>query len=66
MFGGKYMGRPKIFHGSNVGLRLPKDIDLRLRAKSLETGRTLSDLIREALGEVWRKGQKGQEMRTGQ
>jgi hypothetical protein len=60
------MARPKIFHGSNVGLKLPKDIDVRLRAASLETGRTLSDLIRETLAPTWGKVQNPQEIRTGQ
>ncbi|MGD0971255.1 MAG: ribbon-helix-helix protein, CopG family [Desulfobaccales bacterium] len=50
------MGRPKIFHGSNVGVKLPKDVDTRLRAAALETGRTLSDLIRETLAQTWGKG----------
>jgi hypothetical protein len=49
------MARPKVFHGGNVGVRLPKDIDLLLRAKSLATGRTLSDLIRETLARAWGK-----------
>ena len=60
------MARPKLFFGSNVGLRLPREIDLRLRAASLETGRTLSDLIRETLAQTWGKGKKGQEIRVGQ
>jgi hypothetical protein len=57
------MARPKIFHGSNVGLRLPRDIDLRLRAESLASGRTLSDLIRETLAQTWGARQKKQEIR---
>lgn len=60
------MGRPKMFHGSNVGLRLPKDMDLRLRAAAIETGKSLSDLIRETLAPAWGKGKKSQEIRTGQ
>ena len=60
------MARPKIFHGSNVGVKLPRDVDLRLRAASLKTGKTLSDLIRETLIPVWGKNQKPQEMRAGQ
>jgi len=60
------MGRPKIFHGGNVGVRLPRDIDLRLRAASLETGRSLSDLIRETLARTWGKMQKAQELKNGQ
>lgn len=60
------MARPKVFHGGNVGLRLPKDIDLRLRAAALETGRSLSDLIRESLAQTWGEGRKAQEIRTGQ
>ena len=60
------MARPKVFHGSNVGVKLPKDIDVRLRAASLETGKTLSALIRETLTPVWGKVQKPQEMQTGQ
>ena len=55
------MARPKIFHGGNVGVRLPKDIDLRLRAASLETGKSLSELIRTTLAQTWSKGQKIQE-----
>jgi hypothetical protein len=47
------MARPKIFHGGNIGVRLPRDVDLRLRAAALETGRSLSDLIRETLVPVW-------------
>jgi hypothetical protein len=58
--------RPKIYHGSTIGLRLPRDIDLLIRAKSLESGRSLSELVRESLIATWRKGQKGQETRTGQ
>ena len=60
------MARPKMFHGGNVGVRLPKDVDIRLRAASLETGRSLSDLIRETLILTYGKGQKVHEMRTGQ
>lgn len=59
------MARPKIFHGGNVGVRLPKDVDIRLRAAALETGKTLSDLIRETLAQTWGAGQKAQEMRAG-
>lgn len=60
------MARPKVFHGGNMGVRLPRDIDLRLRAASLETGKSLSDLIRECLAQTWGKVQKTQETRTGQ
>lgn len=49
-----------------MGVRLPKDIDLRLRAAALETGKSLSELIRETLAPTWGKGQKVHEMRTGQ
>lgn len=59
------MARPKVFHGGNVGVRLPKDVDIRLRAAALETGKTLSDLIRETLAQTWGAGQKAQEMRAG-
>lgn len=59
------MARPKVFNGGNVGVRLPRDIDQRLRAASLETGRSLSDLIRETLAETWGKGRTGREIRTG-
>lgn len=58
------MARPKIFHGSNVGLKLPRDIDLRLRAASLETGRSLSDLIRETLAATWGKVQNPREVHS--
>lgn len=60
------MARPKQFHGGNIGVRLPRDIDLMLRAKALETGRSLSDLIRETLAPTWGKRQKAQEMHPGQ
>lgn len=60
------MARPIMFHGGNVGVRLPKDIDLRLRAASLETGKSLSDLIRETLAQTWGKVQKPRELRTSQ
>ena len=61
------MARPKKFHGGNVGVRLPKDIDLRLRAAALETGRSLSDLIRETLAQSWGRPQNPpQEMHTRQ
>jgi hypothetical protein len=60
------MARPKIYHGGNVGVRLPKDIDLCLRAASLSTGRSLSDLILETLAQTWGRGQKVQEMQNGQ
>jgi hypothetical protein len=59
------MARPKVFHGGNVGVRLPKDVDLRLRATALETGRSLSDLIRETLAQAWGKGHKVQEIGQG-
>ena len=59
------MARPKIFHGGNVGVRLPRDIDLSLRAASLETGKSLSALIRETLAQTWSAGQKAPEMRAG-
>jgi hypothetical protein len=57
------MARPKMFHGSNVGVKLPQDIDLRLRAAALDSGRTLSDLIRETLAQTWGRGQG---MQTGE
>ena len=60
------MARPKIFHGGYVGLRLPRDIDLRLRAAALESGKSLSDLIRETLAPVWGKIQKAQNVETRQ
>jgi len=60
------MARPKVFYGSTVGVKLSRDLDLVLRGKALETGRTLSDLIRESLIATWRKGQKIQEMQTEQ
>jgi hypothetical protein len=62
------LGAPKRFCGGYVGLKLPHDINVRLRAASLESGRTLSDLIRETLASRWGKGQKAQaqETRTGQ
>jgi hypothetical protein len=58
------MARPKVFHGGNVGVRLPRDVDLRLRAAAIETGKTLSDLIRETLAMTWGAKQKAQEMRA--
>jgi len=60
------MARPKLFHGGPVGVRLPKDIDLRLRAAAFETGLTLSDLIRETLAPIWGSGQKTREAKTGE
>lgn len=60
------MARPKMFHGGNVGVRLPRDIDLRLRAAALETGRSLSDLIRETLAQTWGRVQNPRELRTDQ
>jgi len=60
------MARPKKFYGGNIGVRLPRDIDLGLRVASLQSGRTLSDLIRETLAQTWGKGRKPQEMRTDQ
>jgi len=59
------MARPKVFHGGNVGVRLPRDVDLRLRAAALETGKSLSDLIRETLALTWGAKQKGQEVKAG-
>lgn len=60
------MARPKLFHGGNIGVRLPRDVDLRLRAASLETGKSLSDLIRETLAPVWGKTKRGQNIETRQ
>lgn len=60
------MARPKVFFGSNVGLKLTKDIDLRFRTASSETGKSLSDLIRETLAPTWGKGKKSQEIKTDQ
>ena len=60
------MARPKVFHGGNVGVRLPRDVDLRLRATALETGKSLSDLIREALSLTWGTVQNNQEVREGE
>ena len=57
------MGRPKIYQGM-VGVYLPRDVDLRLRAAALETGKSLSDLIRETLARTWGAGQKAPEMRA--
>jgi hypothetical protein len=62
--GGSPVARPKMFHGGNVGVRLPKEVDIRLRATSLETGRSLADLIREALMQDY--GAKAKEARAGQ
>lgn len=58
------MPRPKIFEGGYLGLRLPKDMDLRLRAAALETGRSLSDLARETLARTW--GARPREDREAQ
>jgi len=60
------MARPKIFCGGPIGVRLPRDIDLRLRAASLETGRSLSDLVRETLAASWGKGKKAKEVHPDQ
>jgi len=60
------LARPKLFHGGNIGVRLPRDVDLRLRAASLETGKSLSDLIRETLAPVWGKTKRGQNIETRQ
>jgi hypothetical protein len=60
------MARPKVYYGSNVGLRLHRDVDLCLRAAALQTGRTLSDLIRETLAQTWGKGQGAKEIQPGQ
>jgi hypothetical protein len=60
------MARPKVFHGGMVGLKLPEDINIRLRAAALETGKTLSELIRETLAPVWSaRTQADREARTG-
>jgi hypothetical protein len=53
------MGQPKLFHGF-IGVKLPADINLRLRAASLETGKSLSDLIRETLTPMWGKASRAQ------
>lgn len=58
------MARPKLFHGGNIGVRLPRDIDLCLRAAALQTGKSLSELIRETLAPTW-GGQKAQGVKTG-
>lgn len=63
--GGKLMARPKLFHGGNIGVRLPRDIDLCLRAAALRTGKSLSELIGETLATTWGEGQKAQETRIG-
>jgi hypothetical protein len=60
------MARPKIFNGSTVGLRLPKDIDLCLRAAAVESGRSISELVRETLSQSWGKEKKNQEARNEQ
>jgi hypothetical protein len=60
------MARPKQFHGSNVGVKLPRELDLMLRAAALDSGRTLSDLIRETLAQRWGKARKPQEIRHGE
>ncbi len=57
------MSAKKRFEGGYVGVKLPQDVNTRLRAASLETGRTLSDLIRETLAQTWGKGQPGHRQR---
>jgi len=61
------MARPKVFHGGGVGLKLPLDINLRLRAAALETGKSLSELIRETLAARWGtpRPQADREARNG-
>jgi hypothetical protein len=48
--------RPKIYHGSTIGVKLPRDVDLCLRAEALKTGKSISELVRETLAS-WGKGQ---------
>ncbi len=57
------MARPKIFHGTCVGIKLPKDVDTRVRAAALKSGKTISDIVRETLAQAWGKP-KGQELHT--
>jgi predicted DNA-binding protein len=60
------VARPKIYYGGNVGVRLSRELDIRLRAASLESGRSLADIIREALMKNFEKTQNHREMRSGQ
>ena len=48
------MARPKKFHGGMIGLKLPAEINIRLRVEAKETGKTLSQIVREILEARWK------------
>jgi hypothetical protein len=58
------MARPKVFHGSIVGVKLSESVDSRLRKEAEETGKSLSCLIRNALMKVWGDDPQFQKMRS--
>ncbi len=58
------MSKPKNFPGV-VAVRLPQEIDEKVRAASQVTGVSMSNLIRAALVKAWGVGQESREMQPG-
>jgi hypothetical protein len=42
-------GKPKVYAGSAVGVRLPGLMEIKIRVAAQEKGVTVSDIIRESL-----------------
>jgi predicted DNA-binding protein len=56
------MAMKKVYKGGLVGVRISEEINSRIRKEAVETGRTLSDLVRETLSQKW--GGQAQEVRA--
>jgi hypothetical protein len=51
-------GRPKVYTGTQIGIKLPVEMDLKLRTEAQKTGKSISDLVRSTLQEKWGNGKE--------
>jgi hypothetical protein len=49
-------GRPKTYGGTQIGVKLPSLVDIRIRAAAQQSGRPLSAIVRDTLIEKWGHG----------
>lgn len=52
----KPTGRPKTFGGTQIGVRLPGLVDIRIRSEAERSGRTISEIVRQTLISKWGDG----------
>lgn len=58
------MGRPRVYSGRVIGVKLSGITEIKIRAAAQERGITLSDVIRETLEPVFGDGAKEDQAGT--